>query len=253
VRVATKSSGAFTPHLHHQPKQSQGEKLKRTLTLVVLTGLMLTGCGSNQGALQPTETATAVAAVAEAVTVPHVVNLALDKATDQLEDLGLKVEAVDSVDGKKIISEKNWQVTSQDPANGASVPKGSTVHLGVKSLEKVAEEKAAADKAVADKAAADKAVADKAAAEKVAVDKAAAEKAAADKAAADKAAADKAAADQAAARQAADAAAAQAAQQAAKPAPAPAAPAPAAPTPDSLAIVQPWMAITTAWPASARR
>ena len=180
---------------------------------------MLTGCGSNQGALQPTETATAVAAVAEAVTVPHVVNLALDKATDQLEDLGLKVEAVDSVDGKKIISEKNWQVTSQDPANGASVPKGSTVHLGVKSLEKVAEEKAAAEKAVADKAAADKAVADKAAAEK----------AAADKAAADKAAADKAAADQAAARQAADAAAAQAAQQAAKPAPAPAAPAPAAP------------------------
>jgi Excalibur calcium-binding domain/PASTA domain len=198
--------------------------LKKTLTLVVLAGLMLTGCGTNQAAVQPTETATAVAAVVEAVTVPSVMSLTLDKAKEQLEALGLEVEAEDTADGKLIISEKNWQVTSQDPADGASVPEGSTVHLGVKSLEKIAAEKAAAEKAVADKAAAKKAAADKAAAEKVA----------AEKAAADKAAAAQLAKEQAAARQAAETAAAQAAKQAPVPAPAPAPapaplPAPAAP------------------------
>jgi hypothetical protein len=192
--------------------------VKKTLTLVVLSGLLLTGCGGKQAAVQQAETATAVAAVAEAVTVPGVVGLTLDKATDQLEDLGFGVEAKDIVDGKMIVSKKNWQVITQDPADGTKAAKGSTVHLGVKSLEKLAEEKAAAEKAVAEKAAA----------EKAAGDKAAAEKAAADKAAADKAAADQAAAQQAAAQQAA----AQAAQ-AAKPAPAPAAPAPAAPAPAS--------------------
>jgi hypothetical protein len=192
--------------------------VKKTLTLVVLSGLLLTGCGGKQAAVQQAETATAVAAVAEAVTVPGVVGLTLDKATDQLEDLGFDVEAKDIVDGKMIVSKKNWQVITQDPADGTKAAKGSTVHLGVKSLEKLAEEKAAAEKAVAEKAAA----------EKAAGDKAAAEKAAADKAAADKAAADQAAAQQAAAQQAA----AQAAQ-AAKPAPAPAAPAPAAPAPAS--------------------
>ena len=184
--------------------------MKKTLTLVVLAGLMLTGCGSKQAAVQATETATAVAAVAEAVTVPVVTGLTLDKAADQLEDLGLKVEAVDTIDGKSIILKKNWQVTSQDPANSASVPKGSTVHLGVASLEKIAAEKAAAEKAAAEKAAAEQAAAEKAAADKAAADQAAAQLAA----------------EQAAAQKAAEAAAAQAAQQAAKPAPAPAAPAP---------------------------
>ncbi|MDQ0692235.1 excalibur calcium-binding domain-containing protein [Arthrobacter sp. W4I7] len=199
--------------------------MKKTLALVVLTGLMLTGCGGKQAAVQPTETATAVAAVVETVKVPGLTGVTLDKATDQLEDLGFKVEAVDSVDGKSILVKKNWQVTSQDPRDGAQAAKGSTVHLGVKSLEKLAEEKAAAEKAAAEKAAA----------EQAAAEKAAAEKAAADKAAADKVAADQAAADQAAAQQAA--AAAQAAQQAAKPAPAPAAPAPAAPAPAAPASV----------------
>ncbi|WP_255771554.1 excalibur calcium-binding domain-containing protein [Pseudarthrobacter sulfonivorans] len=181
--------------------------MKKTLALVVLAGLMLTGCGGTQKAAQPT----AAAAVAvEAVAVPGVLGLTLDKATDQLKDLGFEVKAKDTVDGKSIISEKNWQVTSQDPAEGASVAKGSTVNLGVKSLEKIAAEKAAADKAAADKAAAEKASADAAAAAK---------------AAADKAAADKAAADQAA----------QAAQQAAKKAPAPApAPAPAVKAPAAV-------------------
>ncbi|MDV8149682.1 excalibur calcium-binding domain-containing protein [Arthrobacter sp. B10-11] len=159
--------------------------------------------------MQPTETATAVAAVDEIVTVPGVLGLTLDKATDQLKDLGLKVEAVDTVDGKKIIVEKNWQVTSQDPAEGAQAAKGATVKLGVKSLEKIAAEKAAADKAAAEKAAADKVAADKAAAEKAAADAAAA--------------AAKAAAEQAAAQQAVPQAPAQVP---AAPAPAPVAPAP---------------------------
>ncbi|MDQ0924666.1 chemotaxis protein histidine kinase CheA [Pseudarthrobacter sp. W1I19] len=183
--------------------------MKKTLTLVVLTGLMLTGCGGGkQVAVQATETATAVAAVAETVAVPGVIGMTLDKATEQLEDLGFKVEALDTVDGKSIIVKKNWQVISQDPTESATAAKGSTVHLGVTSLEKLAAEKAAAEKAAAEKAAAEQAVAAKAAAEKAAADKAAADKAAADKAAADVAAA-----------------------QAAKPAPAPAAPAPAAPAP----------------------
>lgn len=183
--------------------------MKKTLTLVVLAGLMLTGCGGQKSAVQPTETATAVAAVDEIVTVPGVLGLTLDKATDQLKDLGLKVEAVDTVDGKKIIVEKNWQVTSQDPAEGAQAAKGATVKLGVKSLEKIAAEKAAADKAAAEKAAADKVAADKAAAEKAAADAAAA--------------AAKAAAEQAAAQQAVPQAPAQVP---AAPAPAPVAPAP---------------------------
>lgn len=183
--------------------------MKKTLTLIVLTGLILTGCSGKQASAISSADAVAV----ETVTVPGVLSLTLDKATDQLEDLGFKVEAVDTVDGKSIIIEKDWQVTSQDPSEGAQGAKGSTVHLGVKNLEKAAAEKATADKAAADK---------------VAAEAAAAAKVVADKAAAEKAAADQAAAQQVAAQKAAEAAAQQAAQQAAaKPAPVVQAPAPA--------------------------
>lgn len=186
-------------------------RLKKTLALAVLAGLMLTGCGGKQAATQPAATATAVAQTIETVTVPSVTGLTLDKATDQLKDLGFEVDAKDTAHGKSNMVKSNWQVTTQDPANGAKADKGSTVHLGVKSLDDIAAEKAAADKAAADKAAAEKAAA---------AAKAAAEKAVADKAAADQAAAAKAAADKAAA-----------AKQAAQvPAPAPAA-VPAAPAP----------------------
>ncbi|WP_285244541.1 excalibur calcium-binding domain-containing protein [Pseudarthrobacter sp. fls2-241-R2A-127] len=192
-------------------------RLNKTLALAVLTGLMLTGCGGGkQAAVEPASAATATATAEASVAVPGVVGLTLDKATDQLEKIGFKVEAKDTIDGKALGAAKNWQVLSQDPSNGTQAAKGSTVHLGVKSLEKIAAEKAAAEKAAADKAAADAAAA--------AAAKAAADKAAADKTAADQAAAAKAAADQAAA------AAAQKAAQAPAPAPAavPAAPAPAA-------------------------
>lgn len=189
--------------------------MKKTLIVVVLTGLLLAGCSGKQTAAQPEGTASADAVAVGAVTVPGVVGLTLDIATDQLEDLGLKVEVADTADGKSILVEKNWQVTSQDPAEGASAAKGSTVHLGVRKVADIAAE----EKAVAEKAAAEKAAAEAAAAAKVAAEKAAADQAAA-QLVADQAAAQKAAADQAAAQQAA-------AQQAAKPAPAPPAPAPA--------------------------
>lgn len=108
--------------------------VKPALALVLLAGLMLTGCNGKQAAAEPAGTATAVAAAEDAVSVPSVMSLTLDKATDQLKDLGLKVEAVDTVDGKSILVKKNWQVTSQDPTEGTPVDKGSTVKLGVKHL-----------------------------------------------------------------------------------------------------------------------
>ncbi|MCU1516882.1 MAG: Excalibur domain protein [Pseudarthrobacter sp.] len=193
--------------------------MKKTLILVVLAGLMLTGCGGTK----PASTATAVAVVADAVTVPDVMDLTLDKAEDQLKDLGFKVEAVDTADGKMIVNKKNWQVISQDPTAGGSVAKGSTVHLGVKHLVDEAADKAAADKVAADKAAAEKAAAEAAAAAKAAADKTAADQAAA------QLAAEQAAAQQAAAQAAQAAAQAAAQQAAAQPAPqAPAVKAPAA-------------------------
>lgn len=192
--------------------------MKKTLMLVLLGSLALTGCGGS-GTASPVPSASAVAAVEEAVTMPDVVGLTLDKATDQLEELGLEVEAEDIVDGKSIWSKKNWLVMNQDAAKGAEVAKDSTVNLEVKSLEKIAEEKAAAEKAAADKLAAEKAAAAKAVAQKAAAQQAA-----------QKAAAQKAAADQAARDEAARIAAGQAAVQ--PPAPAPAAP--VAPAPSSV-------------------
>ncbi|MHA7223453.1 PASTA domain-containing protein [Arthrobacter sp. RHLT1-20] len=101
----------------------------------MLAGLMLTGCGGKQAAAQPTTAATsAVAVVADAIAVPGVISLTLDKATDKLTGLGLKVKATDTKDDKLIIDKSNWQVISQDPAEGAQVAKGSTVKLGVKHL-----------------------------------------------------------------------------------------------------------------------
>lgn len=202
------------------PARRQRRWQPSILTLVVLTSLVLTGCGAKQAATEPAAAATAL----EMVTVPDVVSLTLDKATVELEDLGFEVEAVDSVDGKSILKKSNWQVISQEAAEGASVAQGSTVHLEVTSLEKLAAEKAAAEKAAAVKAAAELAAAAKVAADKAAADQAAAAQAAAEQAAAAQAAAEQAARDEAA-RQAAQA-----------PAPAPAAPAAPAPAPAPAAV-----------------
>lgn len=208
---------------HPQQGPSRGNSgignLKKRTAMLVLAGLFLTGCGSSQAETGSAAAAAIAAATAEVVTVPGVVGLTLDVATEQLEDLGFEVEAVDSAEGKPIIEEKDWLVISQDPAEAAQVPEGSTVRLEVKSLEKLAAEKAAADKLAAEAAAA----AEKAAAEQAAL--AAAAQAAAEQAARDAAArqaAEHAAAQQAAAQQAAQQAARQAALVPA-PAPAPAA------------------------------
>lgn len=109
--------------------------MKKTIALVMLAGLVLTGCSGKQAAAQPTTTATsALAVAADAVTVPGVISLTLDKATDQLKDLALKVLATDAADDKTIVLKSNWQVISQDPAAGAQVSKGSTVKLEVRHL-----------------------------------------------------------------------------------------------------------------------
>ncbi|WP_461174151.1 excalibur calcium-binding domain-containing protein [Arthrobacter sp. Z1-9] len=162
--------------------------MKKSLALAVLAGLMLTGCGGKQADVEPAAAATAVETVEQTVTVPGVVGLTLDKATDQLEALGFEVEAADAVEGKSIVVKKNWQVISQDPTEGKSADKGSVVKLGVKSLDVLAAEKAAAEKVVAENAAAEAAAVAKAAAEKAAADQAAAAQAAAEQAARDAAA-----------------------------------------------------------------
>jgi hypothetical protein len=108
--------------------------LKKTLAFVMLAGLMLTGCSKPASAepAAPTSTAAAAASIA----VPNVVGLALDKATDQLKDLGLKAEAKDIDAGKTIVLKSNWVVATQDPADSTQVAKGSTVNLGVKPIAK---------------------------------------------------------------------------------------------------------------------
>ncbi len=100
----------------------------------MLAGLMLTGCGSKQASAQSPATVSATAVAEHTIEVPDVVGLTLDKATDQIKDLGLKAHATDVNDGKTIIIEKNWQVTSEEPLARAKVAEGSTVELGVKHL-----------------------------------------------------------------------------------------------------------------------
>lgn len=81
-------------------------RLMKTAALVVLTGLMLTGCGGKQAATPGPATATAVAQTKETVAVADVVNLTLDKASDQLKKLGFKVEAVDSAMANRSLSRR---------------------------------------------------------------------------------------------------------------------------------------------------
>ncbi|VXC05240.1 Excalibur domain-containing protein [Arthrobacter sp. 9V] len=95
---------------------------------------MLTGCATKQASSQTPATAVASAVAEQTVEVPDVVGLTLDKATDQLKDLGFKVEAKDVNDDKSIIVKKNWQVVSEDPAGKTKVAEGSTIKLGVKHL-----------------------------------------------------------------------------------------------------------------------
>lgn len=61
---------------------------KKTLVLFVLAGLMLVGCSDKQAEVEPAAAAAAVETAAETVTVPGVVGLTLDKATEQRKRSG---------------------------------------------------------------------------------------------------------------------------------------------------------------------
>ena len=78
---------AITPFLTITASLQAGGILKKTLALVMLAGLMLTGCGSKQASAQA-ETAKATAVAENTIEVPDVVGLSLDKATDQLKTSG---------------------------------------------------------------------------------------------------------------------------------------------------------------------
>ncbi|WP_407695348.1 PASTA domain-containing protein [Sinomonas albida] len=102
--------------------------------MVVLAALLLTGCSSKAAAeAGATKSASPSAtASAESVAVPNEVGKTLDKAQKELEGLGFKVTASDSVEGKTIIVKANWDVISQNPTAGSPAPKSSTITLGVK-------------------------------------------------------------------------------------------------------------------------
>jgi PBP1b-binding outer membrane lipoprotein LpoB len=105
--------------------------LKKVLALVLLAGVLLTGCSGNSAQTATIPSASATAAVASGIIVPNVVGKRLDEAMDELKDLSLKVAASDPVNGKTIILKSNWLVTSQDVAPGATVAKSTQVNLGV--------------------------------------------------------------------------------------------------------------------------
>ncbi|WP_400159347.1 PASTA domain-containing protein [Arthrobacter sp. BPSS-3] len=110
--------------------------MKKSLAFVVLTGLLLTGCGGKQMSAPSaaTPSISAAAAVEGSISVPGLVGMTLDKATNQLQDLGLKVKATDVDNGKSIVVKSNWTVASQGTAEGTKVNKGATVELGVHHL-----------------------------------------------------------------------------------------------------------------------
>lgn len=105
--------------------------MKKVLALVLLAGILVTGCSGKSAQTATTPSASATAAVASGIIVPNVIGKRLDEAMDELKDLSLKVAASDPVNGKTIIVKSNWLVTSQDVAPGATVAKSSQVNLGV--------------------------------------------------------------------------------------------------------------------------
>ncbi|MDP9883106.1 beta-lactam-binding protein with PASTA domain [Sinomonas atrocyanea] len=108
--------------------------MKKSLSVLALLAIMVTGCSAtNQSAKPSAEPAAATSAPSNAP-LPNEVGKTLDKAKKELEGLGYRVKATDTVEGKAIIVKSNWEVISQDPAAGASAPEASTVNLGVKHL-----------------------------------------------------------------------------------------------------------------------
>ena len=172
------------------------------IILVVLMGL-LGACGTGEDIDEASSTGTAAS---NGFTLPNFAGKSLELAVEAMKAHGIETTFVDTVDGKTILSPKNWTVESHDPASGALVAEGETVVFQV-FKEGAAEAKASAE---ASAVAATKAAQDEQA--KAAVDEAArvAAEAAEKKAAAEKVAADTAAANEAARRAAEEAEAQQA-------------------------------------------
>ena len=107
---------------HHSFQTFQGGKMKKTLALVVLTGLMLTGCGgkkdgaagrscdrSGRGCCKPSRFR---ACWAWPWTKPRI----------NSKISGSRSRPRTPWTASRSLSKKNWQVTSQDPTGGASRP-----------------------------------------------------------------------------------------------------------------------------------
>lgn len=107
--------------------------IKYAATLSI-AALALTGCSkaADAGVAASTETSVAsTPSAATAFTLPDYKGQTLDVAAKDLAAHGIKLEAVDMVDAKAVVSKKNWTVDSYDPAAGSAVEKGSTVTFQV--------------------------------------------------------------------------------------------------------------------------
>ena len=100
------------------------------VALVLVLTPVLAGC---DGAAAQGSTPTGAATTQALITVPDVVGMKGDVATEALEKAGLTQRpSYTDVDGKESVwKPSNWSVTAQDPAAGAQVPADQTITLTV--------------------------------------------------------------------------------------------------------------------------
>lgn len=137
-----------------------GKKIKLMCGAAVMVGLLSTmsACDGSQSNTDAGQSAAAVEA--GSFTLPDYTGKTLDVAVAELKAKDIKVESVDIVDGKTVLSPKNWEIEGHKPAAGVVVKKGSTVTFNV-SKPGAAEAKAkAAAQATADAVASAKVSAD---------------------------------------------------------------------------------------------
>ena len=133
------------------------------ITLVIVVPV-LAGCGGSpaQGA-PPTATASTTQVL---ITVPDVIGMKGDVATEALEKAGLtQTPSYTDVDGKESVwKPSNWSVTAQDPAAGTQVPADQAITLTVNhdSAKAAASARASASAAAAAEASASAAAAEQA-------------------------------------------------------------------------------------------
>ena len=108
--------------------------MKKPLVLAVLTAVLMTGCSGKSPADPAAAPAASSTSSATGIVVPHEVGKRLDKAHEELEDLGFRVKITDAIEGKSVFLKSNWEVISQDPLPDTAAAKASTVNLGVKRI-----------------------------------------------------------------------------------------------------------------------